>query len=231
LHNLYANGRNFGFDPLAALQCLPLGRISAVHLAGGRRLPNGRLLDDHLHPVPDPVFVMLEELGRRCEQPLDVILERDGRYPPITELLAELDQARAALAAGRARRRAATAPSGRMAAVSHGTLEDWREARRPHVCRDGARHRGTLMSAQALEAFLAHLYTDAHFRARVLADPIGEGQRGDLDPDECAAIAALDHCGMECAAQSYARKRETICLAPTWQQRVRVSVERLIAEL
>jgi len=32
-----------------------------------------------------------------------VIVERDGDYPPIEHLLAELDRARAALAGGRAR--------------------------------------------------------------------------------------------------------------------------------
>jgi uncharacterized protein len=44
---------------------------------------------------------LLETLGRLAPQPLTVILERDGAYPPIGALLDELDTARAALAAGR----------------------------------------------------------------------------------------------------------------------------------
>lgn len=110
LHNLYANGLNFGYDPTAALSQLPMDRVAGIHLAGGRWIgPAGgrRLLDDHLHEVPDPVYDLLAEVGARAPQPLTVIIERDGRYPPIETLLAELDRARAALAAGRARRETA----------------------------------------------------------------------------------------------------------------------------
>ena len=105
LHNLYANAVNFGADPVATLRRLPLHRVGMVHLAGGRWIagPNGarRLLDDHLHDVPAAVFELLAELGRLAPQPLSVIIERDGDYPPFDAALAELDAARAALAAGR----------------------------------------------------------------------------------------------------------------------------------
>lgn len=104
LHNLHANATNFGFDAAAAIAALPAARIRAVHIAGGRRLPGGRVLDDHLHPVPDAVMALLEVVGAHAPQPLDVILERDGAFPPMAELLAELSIARAALARGRARR-------------------------------------------------------------------------------------------------------------------------------
>lgn len=109
LHNLYANAINFGHDPFAYLRRFPLDRVAMVHLAGGRWIegPNGarRLLDDHLHDVPDAVFALLPEVGRLAPQPLDVIIERDGRYPPFSQLLGELAAARRALAAGRAQRR------------------------------------------------------------------------------------------------------------------------------
>jgi uncharacterized protein len=103
LHNLYANAVNFGLDPPALLAALPAERIAAVHLAGGRWLGQGRLLDDHLHAVPDPVYELLTAVGASAPRPLVVILERDGAYPPMAQLLAELDRARAALASGRAR--------------------------------------------------------------------------------------------------------------------------------
>jgi len=106
LHNLYANAVNFGDDPVASLHRLPLRRVVGVHLAGGRWIPapNGgrRLLDDHLHPVPPEVVGLLTELGRLAPQPLTVIVERDGDYPPFADLMTELDMARRALAAGRA---------------------------------------------------------------------------------------------------------------------------------
>jgi uncharacterized protein len=105
LHNLYANAVNFGDDPHALLRRFPLEQVAAVHLAGGRWIdgPNGarRLLDDHLHDVPSAVFALLCELGCLASQPLTVIIERDGRFPPIAQLLEQLDLARAALAAGR----------------------------------------------------------------------------------------------------------------------------------
>jgi uncharacterized protein len=105
LHNLHANALNFGFDAAAALDRLPLARVGLVHLAGGRWIaaPSGgrRLLDDHLHDVPDPVFDLLTTLAARAARPLTVVLERDGDYPPTAHLLAELDRARAALARGR----------------------------------------------------------------------------------------------------------------------------------
>jgi uncharacterized protein len=110
LHNLHANAVNFGQDARAMLTRLPADRIAAVHLAGGRRIAGGKILDDHLHDVPPEVFDLLAEVGARVTRPLTVILERDGRYPPMATLLAQLDAARAALAVGRARldRRAAS---------------------------------------------------------------------------------------------------------------------------
>jgi uncharacterized protein (UPF0276 family) len=86
---------------------MPLDRVTQVHLAGGRwvRAASGarRLLDDHLHDVPDPVFALLETLASLAAQPLTVILERDGRFPEFDSLLAEMSRARASLARGRAR--------------------------------------------------------------------------------------------------------------------------------
>ena len=75
----------------------------------GSRAADGqrRLLDDHLHDVPDPVYALLAEVGARAPGALTVVLERDGAYPRFSALLAELERARVALAAGRARRAAA----------------------------------------------------------------------------------------------------------------------------
>ena len=111
LHNLYANGLNFGADPMEALAQLPMDRVAAVHLAGGRWIGTSgarRLLDDHLHDVPEPVYDLLAEVGARAPYPVTVILERDGRYPPIEILLDQLERARRSLAVGRARRAART---------------------------------------------------------------------------------------------------------------------------
>ena len=60
-----------------------------------------RLLDDHLHDVPPPVFELLALLAQHAPQPLDVIIERDGAYPDIETLLSQLDAARSAMQYGR----------------------------------------------------------------------------------------------------------------------------------
>jgi len=107
LHNLYANAVNFGTEPAVLLLRMPLHRVTTVHLSGGHWIPEPgssgrqRLLDDHVHDVPPEVFALLTALAARAPQPLDVILERDGAFPAFPCLLAQLDAARAALAAGR----------------------------------------------------------------------------------------------------------------------------------
>jgi uncharacterized protein (UPF0276 family) len=103
LHNLYANCLNFKMDTGDFLARLPLDRVRVVHISGGRFI--GRILDDHLHDPPDPIYDLLAELAERCPNPLTVILERDGSYPPMEHLLAQLDRARRAMAEGRARER------------------------------------------------------------------------------------------------------------------------------
>jgi uncharacterized protein len=108
LHNVYANATNFSFDPLQFLLELPLSRVGCIHIAGGRWIssPDGSkqyLLDDHLHGVPEHVYELVAEVAARTTQPLTVILERDGAFPPMPVLLRELELARNALQAGRSR--------------------------------------------------------------------------------------------------------------------------------
>jgi len=112
LHNLYANSVNFGVRPEEFLARLPAHKIHQVHISGGRWIHNRdpghrRLLDDHLHDPPDPVYELLADLAERCPNPLTVILERDGSYPPMEHLLAQLNRARLALAKGRSAKAAA----------------------------------------------------------------------------------------------------------------------------
>jgi uncharacterized protein (UPF0276 family) len=107
LHNLHANAVNFGYDAASFIRALPAERIAAIHLAGGRWIRgsrDSRLLDDHFHDVPDAVYELLGVAGRHAVQPLTVILERDGNYPPMESLMAQLDRARRVLAMGRVAR-------------------------------------------------------------------------------------------------------------------------------
>lgn len=106
LHNLYANAVNTGCDPHELLMRLPLTKVSCVHLSGGRWISTPdktrqRLLDDHIHDVPPEVFALLTQVARHAQQPLTVLIERDGNFPEFESLLAQLEQARAALRLGR----------------------------------------------------------------------------------------------------------------------------------
>jgi uncharacterized protein (UPF0276 family) len=114
LHNLYANAVNFDFDAYDYIDRLPQESIRVIHLAGGRWITANssserRLLDDHLHDVPDSVYELLKYVGQKTFHPLTVILERDGRYPPIDTLLNQLDLARDALRHGRSKLRSEAA--------------------------------------------------------------------------------------------------------------------------
>lgn len=195
LHNLYANAVNFGAEPQALLTRLPLARVAAIHLAGGRWLgpagqvgPERRLLDDHQHDVPDAVFELLEQVGELTERPLTVVLEQDGRYPPVVHLLAQLDRARAALARGRARRVTA---SPALDTSPH-----------PSSASPGAD------TTPAFETVLARLYSDDDWRAAFLRDPCaGAAVAPGLSAWERRALCEIDVVGLAMAGESFRRKR------------------------
>jgi uncharacterized protein (UPF0276 family) len=102
VENVYANARNHGYDPLAFLDRLPLGRVAYVHVGGGVER-DGLYQDTHAHPVPPAVLDLLEEVCSRVPVP-GAMLERDDRFPSDADLSAELDAVEAAMARGAARR-------------------------------------------------------------------------------------------------------------------------------
>jgi uncharacterized protein (UPF0276 family) len=196
-NNLRSNAENFGFDPIAFLDRIPLARVQAVHIAGGRRVraSNGstRLLDDHRHDVPDPVYQLLTEIARRAPQPLTVILERDGAYPAFERLLAELTRARRAVAEGRRLRAQTPDPS---------------PDALPAPLRAALAAHGPCHRAAALQTYLARLYVDASARERFLADPRADAEHHGLAPGAVDALASIDRAGLELAVDSFARKRQ-----------------------
>jgi uncharacterized protein (UPF0276 family) len=108
LHNILANGLNHGYDPSSFLAQISLSRTRSIHIAGGKFISaadgSTRLLDDHLHDVPDQVFDLLEETAAISPNPLIVILERDGDFPSMPVLIAQMRQARQAVTRGRSGR-------------------------------------------------------------------------------------------------------------------------------
>ncbi|WP_187366116.1 DUF692 domain-containing protein [Trebonia kvetii] len=93
--NLYTAQVNFGLDPAATLNRLPLSEVAYVHVAGGV-LRDGVWHDTHAHPVTDEILGILAALARRVSPP-GVLLERDDAYPSDAELAAELSSIRKVL--------------------------------------------------------------------------------------------------------------------------------------
>ncbi len=100
--NMYANARNGGWDPVAALGRLPLARLAYVHVAGGT-VREDLYHDTHAHPVGAGPLALLEELCSRIVPP-GVMLERDDGFPRGSELEAEMEAIRMAVERGAARR-------------------------------------------------------------------------------------------------------------------------------
>jgi uncharacterized protein len=99
VNNIFVSATNHGLDPSAWVDRLPLDRVRQVHLAGhsqGRDM----LVDTHDAPVPDPVWALFARFAARLG-PVAVMIERDDHIPPLAELLAELDHARAIMALSR----------------------------------------------------------------------------------------------------------------------------------
>ncbi len=91
--NVYNNACNHGYDPYEFLDRLPLERVSQMHLAGGYKDKHGRWEDSHSHPVMDGVWPLYEEVLKRSPAEV-VVVERDSRFTPFDETLADLQKAK-----------------------------------------------------------------------------------------------------------------------------------------
>lgn len=93
VNNIYVNSVNFGYDASEFLSGLPSERISYIHTAGHYREAADLLIDTHGSAVSDPVWALLQqayaEHGVR-----GTLLERDFNFPPMLDLLTEVEQIR-----------------------------------------------------------------------------------------------------------------------------------------
>jgi uncharacterized protein len=99
--NLYTAQVNFGADPVATLDALPLEKVAYTHVAGGV-LRDGLWHDTHAHRVSAEILDVLAALADRVAVP-GVLLERDDAYPSDAELAAELGAIRAVVSGSRTR--------------------------------------------------------------------------------------------------------------------------------
>ena len=111
VNNIYVSAVNHEFDAREYLDAIPVERVQQIHLAGHEN-QGDYLIDTHDHPVPDPVWELYAAAVGRFGA-VSTMIERDAHIPPVEELCAELDEARAlaarTLAAGSAARGTETA--------------------------------------------------------------------------------------------------------------------------
>jgi len=89
VNNIYVSAKNFGFDPLAYLDALPIGAIGEIHLAGHHAAEDvDILIDDHGSRVAKPVWDLHAAALRRIG-PVPTLIEWDTNLPALEVLLDE----------------------------------------------------------------------------------------------------------------------------------------------
>ncbi|HEY8009450.1 MAG TPA: DUF692 domain-containing protein [Rudaea sp.] len=93
VNNIYVNSVNHRYDAKAFLDALPAERVAYIHIAGHYNEAPDLIVDSHAAAVIDPVWDLLDHAYARCGV-LPTLLERDFRFPPLGELVGELDHIR-----------------------------------------------------------------------------------------------------------------------------------------
>lgn len=93
INNIYVSAFNHGFDAHTYLERIPARRVQQFHLAGHDNCGD-YIVDTHDAPVIDAVWDLYAAAVRRFG-PVATMIERDDNIPPLAELVAELDHARA----------------------------------------------------------------------------------------------------------------------------------------
>ena len=93
VNNIFVSGFNHGFDPIDFIEGLPAERIAQIHLAGHEHNET-HIVDTHDAPVIEAVWSLYGEAISRLG-PITTMIERDADIPPLADMEAELDRARA----------------------------------------------------------------------------------------------------------------------------------------
>jgi uncharacterized protein (UPF0276 family) len=93
VNNIYVNSINHCYDAEKFLDSLPLNRVRYIHIAGHFDEADDLKVDTHGADIIDPVWRLLELAYKRLG-PLPTLLERDFNFPPLCELLLEVDKIR-----------------------------------------------------------------------------------------------------------------------------------------
>ncbi|MEC9368202.1 MAG: DUF692 domain-containing protein [Pseudomonadota bacterium] len=93
VNNVYVNSFNHEFDPREFVDGIPADRVVQFHIAGHSHMGT-HIIDTHDADVTGDVWELYDYALRRFG-PVSTMIERDDHIPPLGDLLAELDQARA----------------------------------------------------------------------------------------------------------------------------------------
>lgn len=93
INNIYVSGYNHGFDPITYLENIPIERVRQFHLAGHSNRGHC-IVDTHDHDIIPAVWELYATALRRFGN-VATMIERDDQIPPLAELVAELEHARA----------------------------------------------------------------------------------------------------------------------------------------
>ncbi len=93
VNNIVVNSINHRYDAVTFLDALPLERTRYIHLAGHEEEAEDLRVDTHGRPVGAAAWDLLAEAYERLG-PVPTLLERDFNFPPLEELLQEVDRIR-----------------------------------------------------------------------------------------------------------------------------------------
>lgn len=92
INNIYVSSVNHQFNPLDYLNAIPVHRVKQFHLAGHKNCKD-YIIDTHDAPIIDSVWSLYAAAVRRFGK-ISTMIERDDNIPELSELLAELQQAK-----------------------------------------------------------------------------------------------------------------------------------------
>lgn len=92
INNIYVSSVNHNYDPKVFINEISNERVQQFHLAG--HMNKGEyIIDTHDAPIIDEVWGLykfaLQKYGK-----ISTLIERDDKFPPLSELLGEVEQAR-----------------------------------------------------------------------------------------------------------------------------------------
>jgi hypothetical protein len=90
--NLYINSTAHNYDPITLLKTLPPDQVVQLHFVGCQSI-EGELVDNHSQPTNEGIWSLLETVLEMFPVK-GAILERDGNFPDMSDIIDELARLR-----------------------------------------------------------------------------------------------------------------------------------------